>query len=312
MVSIIIPTVDRHQSLVKLVETIRAQNFISTQVEILIVYNFSAKKRRNSFYIPNGPGVKVLQASFPGVNHARNAGIIAARGDILLFIDDDCVMDDPQYLQKMFDRHTENPARVSLGGPYRLLAKASFWDKVYYTNMTLWLERQKLSARASRALLGGNASYKAEIFSDGRRFTPGIKYGGSETMFNEKLFEDHGPHGFYEDLALTHQSRISLGDFIYKAYMQGRGYAEQTKHTPPELQMPLDTSSVKSRALRAALGFYSFVFMIGYRTSIYERRFWWLSFIEESGIYLRRPIMPFVRTIRYSWRALTARYDVHS
>jgi glycosyltransferase involved in cell wall biosynthesis len=311
MVSIIIPTVDRHRSLVKLVESIRSQNFNAAPVEILIVYNLSKKKRAPTFYIPYAAGIKVLQAPFAGVNHARNAGIIAARGDILLFVDDDCVMDDRLYLQKMWDRHREQPERLSLGGPYRLPRQASFWDQVYYTNMTLWLERQKTSARASRALLGGNASYKAAVFSDGRRFTPGIKYGGSETMFNEKLFEDHGPHGFYDDLALTHQSCITLKNFIYKAYMQGRGYAEQTKHTTADLQAPLDLSVVSSRRMRWALHFYSFVFMVGYRTSIYERRFWLKSLWEECWVYLKKPWQPVSRTLFYSWRVLKVGDDVH-
>jgi len=315
MVSIIIPTVDRHQSLVKLVESISRQNFDSSQVETLIVYNFSKKKRqskqRKTPSVLAAPGIKLLQAPAPGVNHARNAGIVAARGDILLFIDDDCVMDDPDYLSKMLERHTEEPRRLSLGGPYRLPPKASFWDRVYYTNMSLWLERQKISARASRALLGGNASYKVEIFADGRRFTPGIKYGGSETMFNEKLFEDFGPHGFYDDLYLTHQSRISLRNFIYKAYMQGRGYAEQTKHAPPDLQEPLDVSAVNGRSRRLALHFYSFVFMIGYRSSIYERRFWFKAFFEEAGVYLRKPLQPLLRTLRYSSSVVKAGDRVH-
>jgi glycosyltransferase involved in cell wall biosynthesis len=309
MVSIIIPTVDRHQSLVKLVDSIERQQFDAADLEILIVYNFPAKKRPRKFFHPSHRGIKVIEAPAPGVNQARNAGILAARGDVFLFIDDDCLMDDPHYLQKLVDHHRSEPQRLSLGGPYKLAPKASFWDRAYFANMNLWLERQKISGRSSRALLGGNASYKAEVFAHNLRFTPGIKYGGSETPLNEKIFEDFGPHGFYEDLAITHQSHITLRNFIYKAYMQGCGFAEQTKNSPPDIQGPLDVSSIASRLLRWALYFYSFVFMVGYRTSIYERRFFLMSVLEEFWIHLRKPWLPLFTSFTYSAKILRMKND---
>jgi len=307
MVSIIIPTVNRHQSLVKLVESIENQNLSRENFEILIVYNFAATKNSPQIFQSTAAHIKVLRAPFPGVNHARNCGLLAARGDILLFVDDDCLMENPNFLKNLVARHRLQPQTLSIGGPYSLSAWSSFWDRAYFANMNLWLEQQKVTETTSRALLGGNASYKASIFEGGLRFTPGIKYGGSETPLNERIFEDFGPHGFFDDLALTHQSQLSFKNFIYKAYMQGRGYADQSKRAAPNISNSLDLTSVSSRSLRAALHLYAFVFMVGFRSSIHERRFIWRSLLEEIAVRAKKPLLQIYLNIHYSLKFLGAK-----
>jgi glycosyltransferase involved in cell wall biosynthesis len=274
------------------------------ELEVLVVYNhFRAKKKSSkniilSELLAKMPNVKILVAPSKGVNHARNTGIVAARGHILLFVDDDCVITDCEYLNKINHHYLANPQRVAIGGPYRLSPKASFWDRAYYQNMTFWLQGQRISIDTSRALLGGNAAYKASIFSEDLRFTPGIKYGGSETPLNTTVFEIHGPLGFYEDLALEHQSKMGVRDFAYKAYMQGKGFALQSKLRPQQIQKIFSLDTNLPSAQRLALHFYSFLFTVGFRTSILERRHPLRSFAEEFLIYLRKPVLNFWISLR--------------
>jgi glycosyltransferase involved in cell wall biosynthesis len=285
-------------------------------MEILVVYNTIDKKKstkskdRNIF--PKNPWrnipLRCLIAPSKGVNHARNTGLLAARGEVLLFIDDDCLMTDTNYLQKIKQKHRELPQLQALGGPYKLSAKASFWDRAYHHNMHYWLEDQRLNTTASRALLGGNASYKKDVFSTELRFTPGIKYGGSETPLNTAVFEKFGPLGFDEELALEHQSQMGLRDFAYKAYMQGKGYAWQSKMRPQQIQKSFELSPALGLRLRASLRLYSFLFMVGFRTSILERTSPLRSFSEELFIYLRQPFLKFYQSLRKSFSLAGARH----
>jgi glycosyltransferase involved in cell wall biosynthesis len=304
MISIIIPTVNRPSSLVKLVESIRVQNFPADDFEVLIVYNHLRAKKKStkniilSELLVKIPNLKILVAPSKGVNHARNTGIVAAQGQILLFVDDDCIITDREYLNKINHLHLTNPQLVAIGGPYRLCSRASFWDRAYYKNMDFWLQGQRISLNESRALLGGNTAYKASIFSKGLRFTPGIKYGGSETPLNTAIFDAYGPLGFYEDLTLNHQSKMGARDFVYKAYMQGKGFALQSKLRPQQIQKIFSLDAEVPPLQRLALQFYSFFFTVGFRTSILERRHPLRSFVEESLIYLRKPLFNFWLSLR--------------
>lgn len=312
MVSLIIPTLNRPSSLVKLVKSIAAQNTPPSDYEILVVYNPTSKKnKKNSlpslpFHLPQ---LRTLMAPAPGVNHARNTGLVAARGDILLFIDDDCFLQDSEYLNKIIKKHRELPHAVAIGGPYHLNSKTSFWNRAYHTNMNLWLADQKVDQQRGRALLGGNASYKSHVFADGLRFTPGIKYGGSETPLNFFLFEQYGPLYFLDDLKIEHQSAMGFKAFVKKAYMQGKGFAWQNKLRPQQIQKKLKPSQSLKVSEKIALALYSFVFMVGFRTSILERRSPLRSFFEELGIYLRRPFLDTSLALQDSLKFAQAKHE---
>jgi GT2 family glycosyltransferase len=65
--------------------------------------------------------VRYIAEPAPGVAHARNAGIQAARGRLVAFMDDDAIA-DPGWLESLlaaFDQHRES--LLAVGGPVRAL-----------------------------------------------------------------------------------------------------------------------------------------------------------------------------------------------
>lgn len=91
-VSIVIPTLNRPASLMRALASARAQAGLGgVSLEILVVDN-SPDANARALVIAAGagdPAVRYLSAPRPGVANARNAGVGAARGDWIAFLDDD-------------------------------------------------------------------------------------------------------------------------------------------------------------------------------------------------------------------------------
>jgi N-acetylglucosaminyldiphosphoundecaprenol N-acetyl-beta-D-mannosaminyltransferase len=92
MLSIIIPVRDRHQSLLHCLDSIACQDY-PEGFEVLVVDDGSASELGD---LPDRYGrlnLKVIRQVPLGIAAARDRGIEEARGEILLFIDSDCILE---------------------------------------------------------------------------------------------------------------------------------------------------------------------------------------------------------------------------
>lgn len=269
MLSVVIPTTNRPDSLIRLVESLQLQNMASSSYEVLVVYNNELQKKSSP--LKDSPLVKLFCAPHPGVNHARNHGAFHARGSVILFLDDDCDVPDPSFLQKHITYHQSFPQMVAVGGPYLLTQNASLCDQIYHVNNANWIHANLTATSRSTALLGGNASYKSFIFANGSRFTEEISYGGSETPLNTILALKYGSHGYFLDLAVVHNTHLNLHSLLRKAYLQGIGAAIQTKMYGHQLKHVSASSPNSPFFLRAGLELYALFFNVGYRSHFSQK-----------------------------------------
>lgn len=269
-----------------LLHSIKEQSLDSNLYEILLIFNIHRCTEKDFFH----PSLKCFFSPQPGVNPARNLGIQQANGEIVLFLDDDCVLKNKKYLESLIDSHRLHPKQMSIGGPYTQAANMTMAGKAYHHIRTEWLKTQKINANSSQVLLGGNASYKRCIFKSELRFSPGIRYGGSENSLNYHILKQYGPHLWQDKLTVEHASNITVLSFLKKAFLQGKGSAFLQKFYPhfmPEAGTPSRSQRIETNLL---IYFYDFFFMLGYRTSIFERKSAFLSFVEEFFHRLSRPL----------------------
>jgi mycofactocin system glycosyltransferase len=88
-ISIIIPTRDRAESLVECLESLYSQDYPSEQIEIIVIDDGSlddTPKLVSSF-----PCTLLTNPKSRGQSYCRNIGAQQAKGEILAFLDDDCV-----------------------------------------------------------------------------------------------------------------------------------------------------------------------------------------------------------------------------
>jgi glycosyltransferase involved in cell wall biosynthesis len=142
--------------------------------------------------------VRVVTESRRGLSHARNCGVRAAQGELLVFTDDDCCL-HPEYIKELLcydDRDCElvlRGGRVELGNPADLPIT--------------------ILTRPTRA------TWRSEAHS-ARHMNLGDTVIGCNLAMRRKLVDLLGPF----DVRLGAGSRIPGGedtDFIFRAYLAG-------------------------------------------------------------------------------------------
>lgn len=108
MISVVIPTRNPHPDrLRRSLAGLGGQTLPSAQWELIVVDNASNPPVGAQFHpLLADLGAQIVNAPVPGLTLARVAGLRAARGDVVVFVDDDNVL-DRAYLEKVarvFDR----------------------------------------------------------------------------------------------------------------------------------------------------------------------------------------------------------------
>lgn len=116
--SVIICTFNRERFLGDTLESVAAQPFPKDQVEIVIVDNHSTDSTPSlvKAFIQSHPDSKVVYVveMNQGHTYARNRGIAESNGDILLFLDDDVLLDAGYFTN--LSRHYDTDADLAASG----------------------------------------------------------------------------------------------------------------------------------------------------------------------------------------------------
>jgi GT2 family glycosyltransferase len=115
-ISVVIPTYNRLDTLANVVPTLLAQDLAPSEYELLVCDSNSndGTDRYLAAVQAEHPNLRHLSASFSGRAAARNAGIAAARGDIVVFNDAD-ILASSNLLSTHLRRHREQ-RRVAIVG----------------------------------------------------------------------------------------------------------------------------------------------------------------------------------------------------
>jgi len=129
-VSVIVPTRDRPDQISSCLRSLLALHY--PQYEIIVVDNAPSTTATADFIrqtYRNVPQVRYVREDRPGGSWARNRGIMAARGEILAFADDDVVI-DPYWLVEFVRGFSMASDVVCVTGyilPLELETPAQFW-----------------------------------------------------------------------------------------------------------------------------------------------------------------------------------------
>jgi GT2 family glycosyltransferase len=112
-ISVVIPTRNRAQKLRRTLDGLCAQSVPAAAFEVVVVDNASSDDTRATVggYLDRAAHWKYLREPKPGAAAARNSGIRASQGEIVLFLDDD-VVPDPRLVEEHGKSHREQAAVV--------------------------------------------------------------------------------------------------------------------------------------------------------------------------------------------------------
>jgi glycosyltransferase involved in cell wall biosynthesis len=184
MISVIVPTYNRSRTLLQSLHSLQEQKL--SEFEIIVVDNAADPKVERSVKELNQTA-KVTTQYVPepklGLHHARHAGARAARGDVLVFTDDDATYDSG-WLQAYAEAFESHPEMVAAGGPIR---------PVWEAPPPQWL----LDYMAREEYMGGNVKTFGflslmDMYDEFRLDPRGYFYGVNMAIRREVLFEVGG------------------------------------------------------------------------------------------------------------------------
>jgi GT2 family glycosyltransferase len=113
-ISVIVPTKDRPESLESTLRRLADQAGVGPSDYEVIVVDDGSVRPATPDGLDGGPEAKVLRLEGTGPSAARNHGASAARGELLVFVDDD-IRVGPTFLASHWQAHLESPGALQMG-----------------------------------------------------------------------------------------------------------------------------------------------------------------------------------------------------
>jgi glycosyltransferase involved in cell wall biosynthesis len=115
-VSVVVPTRNKAAVLQDTLSALLVQGMESDSFEVIVVDNGSSDETSQvvQTFLAQRPHWQLIHEPVPGRSRARNAGIAAARGSLVLLLDDD-IRVAPDHLERRIEIHRQNPQAVVIG-----------------------------------------------------------------------------------------------------------------------------------------------------------------------------------------------------
>ncbi len=228
-------TLERWDDLAAAIASVRHQKTAASEIILVVDHNDTLLARARATF----DGVAVLASTGArGLSGARNTGVDAARGDVVVFLDDDA-HGEPDWLEHLLAPYAE-PTVQGVGG-----AAVPMWPApgrpAWFPPEFDWVvgcsyEGLPTSIHPVRNPIGAAMSFRRTVFDRIGGFTSGIGRIGStplgceETEFGIRLRQaDPGATILYEPRAVVHHrvttKRASFTYFRQRCYAEGRSKA---------------------------------------------------------------------------------------
>jgi len=240
MLSIIVPSYNSEHVISDCLDSFEKQTY-ADDFEIIVVD--SSIDKTSEIVVSDYPNVKLIRLNKrtdPG--RARNIGIGEARGDLIVFIDADCVA-APNWLERMVGAHESSYDIV--GGIVRnspksnnLVGRAGYMAE--FRDFLPRIHRQEVTHIPTC-----NISYKRRIFNKFGLFQ-GDYYPQEDLIFNYSLLKQGEKILLDPVICVWHRHRSRLGDFLYHQYRIGEGTSRVLR------TIPLEGAFIARRPLLAA------------------------------------------------------------
>ncbi len=206
MLSVIIPSYNSEQTIVSCLASLHRQTYSGSYEIILVDSSADATPRLVTSSYPSVTLIRLREKTDPGT--ARNRGIGAARGDVLAFIDADCVA-APDWLEKIAGAH--HSPYGAIGGSIEIADGSLIAWAGYITEFREFLPEQP--KREVFHVPTCNISYKKEWFERCGHFQ-GAFYPQEDLIFHYHARERGETMLFDPSIRVCHHHRTILKDYL--------------------------------------------------------------------------------------------------
>lgn len=195
MLSVIICTYNRERYIRPLLESLVANTLSKCEYEILLVDNNCKDNTREICrkFADEHPDVtfRYVEEHEQGLSAAKNCGIHSAKGDLIVFVDDDALVDD-NYLTDYVQWFDSHPETMALGGPilpmYEKSGEPRWMTPYTRALLTAWMDygRKVRKYPKGRYPGGGNAAFRKCVFEKVGVFNTALGRNGGNLMGSEE------------------------------------------------------------------------------------------------------------------------------
>ncbi len=219
MISVIVPTRRNSPDLEECLKSLRKQT--RNPDEIIIVFDGKTDKTLAKKY-----GARIVHDTNGTIGGAYASGVKNARGNIIVFTDDDCVA-PTDWLKKISDEFNKEDIDI-LGGEDILPSNSSFFQKAaYQIDKARIMNKAVYGNEAKNRLRAANIAYRKRVFAEDN-FNPKLT-GLQEPEFHHRLFKKSFIMKFNPKLCVYHKRRNSLRDIFMQIYRNGRAKCDVLK-----------------------------------------------------------------------------------
>ena len=194
MLTVIICTYNRAKYIGPLLESLAANDLAKSEYEILLVDNNCTDNTRAicDAFAAAHKDVRFRYVVEPeqGLSAARNKGIKEAKGDIIVYVDDDALV-DAHYLRDYAEWFAAHQETMACGGPIEPLYETEEpkWMSPYTKALlTAWMNYGDKVREYPKGCYpgGGNAAYRKEVFDNVGLFNTALGRKGGNLMGSEE------------------------------------------------------------------------------------------------------------------------------
>ena len=231
--SVIIPTYNRAPVLDKCLAALAHQTVPAGEFEVIVADDGSSDETRAtaSHWAAVNSHFRYTHQPNSGANAARNRALAAARGEIVLLINDD-VLATPQMLAEHLAAHDRYPA-IHLACLGRVTASPSLpWTRLTWLHLDRAFDGLQEDAELDwRAFFTCNVSLKKRLAAAAGGFEEGIRY-HEDLEFSERLSR-HGLRIIYRPRALGyHDHFLTEEEFLRTAKREATALAVWARKAP--------------------------------------------------------------------------------
>lgn len=291
-ISVIIPTYNRPVSLKECLDCLKRQTIDRKFYEIIVIDDGSAIDLEPLvIHSLEDSGVKYafIKQANSGPAEARNKGILAASGELALFIGDD-IMASHDYLAEHYNFHLKNP-----NDNLAMLGFTTWSKDIKISNFMIWLEASGIQFGYNNLkpnqeigynyFYTSNISLKKQFILDNEMFNKAFKYAAFEDSEIGYRLINAGLKLIYNPLAVAqHKHEVNIEGALKRMEIVGRS-AKVFANLHPELA---DGLSLKSRRGLKGKAKDMIIYLLYYIASLYNCRrldgYYWKSKMLKNYI----------------------------
>jgi GT2 family glycosyltransferase len=223
LATVIIPSRNRVDALTRCMASLAAQSYPAERFEIVVVNDggnaVPATIRKG---LDERIACAVVDVPHGGPAAARNAGVARARGEILAFIDDDCVA-DPKWLHSLVARLTSRPD-AAVGGRVINALHRNRYSRASQLLVSQLYRYYHEQGRGDLPFFTTNSlATRVETFRRVGPFDATFPFASEDRDWSDRCLLAGAPLVYAPEAVVHHAHELTLASFVRQHFQYGEG-----------------------------------------------------------------------------------------